>query len=291
MQFAQPRRLPGRSGAVRGEDRAVPASRVRATALPLPRGRSSRSGGELARAIPSTRSLLAGTGLLLAAALAFLAARETSMFAVRTIEVRGAPPAVRAQVVKALREERGVSLLRIHGGVVDRRLAVVPTVASARFDRSFPNTLVVTVRPERPVAVVRQGSASWLVSARGRVLQKLARGARPGLPRVWVSRKASISLGATLADDAGGSAARALAPLAQVRFPASVAVVAAGADRLTFKLRSGLELRFGDPGDLRLKLAIARRIMRGLGPVARGDYVDVSVPERPVALLESQLGG
>ncbi|HET7044159.1 MAG TPA: FtsQ-type POTRA domain-containing protein [Gaiellaceae bacterium] len=264
----------------------MPASRVRAPAPSLPRLR-----GEIARALPSGRSLLVGLALFLGAAAAFFAARESSLFAVRDIEVRGAPPAVRAQVVKALRQERGVSLLRIDGGVVDQRLAVVPAVASARYDRSFPNTLVVIVRTERPVAVVRRGSESWLVSARGRVLEKLARGARPELPRVWVSRKASIATGATLTDDAGGRAARALAPLAQVRFPADVAVVAASQDRLTFKLRSGLELRFGGPGDLRLKLAIARRIMRGAGPVAAGDYLDVSVPERPVAFLESQVEG
>ena len=53
-------------------------------------------------------------------------------------------------------------------------------------------------------------------------------------------------------------------------------------------LASGFELRLGDAGDVRLKLAIARRIFRiaGIGPTSVG-YLDVSVPERPV--LEHQL--
>ncbi len=268
----------------------MPPSRARPTpprvaALPFPGGRV-----EL-RLLPSLRSVLGGLALFAAAAAAFVGARESSVFAVDTIRVEGAPPAVRAQVLKALRGERGVSLLRIGGDLVERRVAVVPWVVSAGFDRSFPSTLVVTVRTERPVAVVRRGRESWLVSARGRVLQQLTQGALPDLPRIWVGRDASISPGATLTDEDGGRAARALAPLAQVRFPARVAAVKAGEEQLTFKLGSGLELRFGDAGDLRLKLALARRVLRGLGPAGPGDYVDVSVPERPVAFLQSQVGG
>ena len=57
-------------------------------------------------------------------------------------------------------------------------------------------------------------------------------------------------------------------------------------------LASGFELRLGDAGDVRLKLAIARRIFRaaGVGPTSVG-YLDVSVPERPVLNLNSQVGG
>ena len=50
---------------------------------------------------------------------------------------------------------------------------------------------------------------------------------------------------------------------------------------LVFHLRSGVELRLGDPTDVRLKLAVARRALRGLP--AGTAYLDVSVPERPVA--------
>jgi cell division septal protein FtsQ len=176
--------------------------------------------------------------------------------------------------------------------VVARRLAGVPGVAETSFDRAFPHTLVVTVRPERPVAVLRRGAAAFLISARGRVIEPLARRADPGLPRIWIAAKnPPPSVGSLLAESDGGRAARALAPLASVHFPARVASVATGNGELTLVLRSGLELRLGDPGDVRLKLAVARRVLQLLGPTAPGAYVDVSVPERPVASTNPQLAG
>ena len=57
-------------------------------------------------------------------------------------------------------------------------------------------------------------------------------------------------------------------------------------------LGGGLELRLGDGGDLRLKLAIARKILRRTGAAGvGGGYLDVSVPERPVLSINSRLGG
>jgi hypothetical protein len=61
---------------------------------------------------------------------------------------------------------------------------------------------------------------------------------------------------------------------------------------LTLKLAGGFEIRLGDPGDLRLKLAIARRILRATGAATSGaTYLDVSVPERPVVFDKSQVVG
>ena len=55
---------------------------------------------------------------------------------------------------------------------------------------------------------------------------------------------------------------------------------------------SNFELRLGDTSDLRLKLAIARRILNSTGAVTAGPgYLDVSLPERPVLVGNSQGGG
>ena len=64
---------------------------------------------------------------------------------------------------------------------------------------------------ERPVAVVRKGRESWLVSARGRVITRIARGADGGLARVWVAKATELAPGDLLTDADGGSPARALA--------------------------------------------------------------------------------
>jgi hypothetical protein len=215
---------------------------------------------------------------------AWFVARDTSVFAVRTIEVHSGSPRVKAEVQKALGSELGRSLLRIDEGALTRQLEALPDVLSARFERSFPNTLVVTVHAERAVLLVRQGAASWVVSARGRVMRKVADPRRSRLPRLWVSKKAQLSTGDTLPLDQGRMAAAAVAPIARRAYPGGVRTVVSGNETLTLVLGKGTEVRLGDLGDLRLKLAIARKILHVAA--TNGDttpaYVDVSVPERPV---------
>ena len=230
--------------------------------------------------LPPARSVLLAVALLVGAAAAYLVARETSVFAVRRVDVSGAPPAVALQVQQALRSELGTSLLRIDLGQARATLTSLPTVQGVSFDRAFPHTLRVVVVPERPVAVVRQGALSWLVSARGRVMASLAHGARPALPRIWVGRGLSFTVGA-LVDAAVRPALDAVRPLAAIRFPARVTAVETAGGELVLKLRSGIEVRLGDARDVPLKLAVAANVLPLVDSSTR--YVDVSVPDRPVA--------
>ena len=86
-------------------------------------------------------------------------------------------------------------------------------------------------------------------------------------------------------------AATTLAPLRGAPLPGGIRTVRAGRE-LTLVLGGGLELRLGDRGDLALKVAIARRILRVTGAaLAGGGYLDVSVPERPVLSSKSQVAG
>jgi hypothetical protein len=84
-------------------------------------------------------------------------------------------------------------------------------------------------------------------------------------------------------------AVAAVAPLAEEPLPRAVTSVLATDEGLTLVLRSGLELRLGDASDLPLKLEVARQVLRQLDGTSR--YLDVSVPERPVAAdtLNSQV--
>jgi cell division protein FtsQ len=233
--------------------------------------------------LPSRRSLLVGLGLLAVAAGSYVAARQSSAFAVNRVEVAGAPAEVRAQVQRALASLSGTSLLALDGAALVRRVEALPTVVAVRYDRAFPHTLRLTVVAETPVAVLRRGAEAWLLSARGRVVSRVQRRHVPGLPRIWVPAKTEVEPGGFLAPEAGGTAARALAVAA--RFPAPIALATAQADELVFRLRSGLELRLGAPADVRLKLAVARRALARLP--AGATYLDVSVPGRPVAGVAS----
>jgi cell division protein FtsQ len=251
-----------------------------------------RPGGrlDLHRVAPSARSVVLGLVLLVLAGGFWLAARTTSLFAVTEVEVRGAEAAVAADVRAALAATEGRSLLMLDLPSLEGRLEAIPTVADATLDRAFPHRLAVAVVPERPVAVLRQGADAWLASARGRVISTLVRGARPGLPRVWLGRGATPRVGAALAGDPA-AAVRAVAPLAGSSLPVRAASVRATRDELTLVLRSGLEVRLGDGSRLPLKLAVAARIIPSLA--TGSGYLDVAVPERPVAseTLESQVEG
>ena len=236
---------------------------------------------------PSRRSILVGLGLVAIAAGAYALARETPAFAIERIEVTGVPPPVRHEVRQAVAPLLQTSLLALDGPALQRRVDAVPSVVSVDFDRAFPHTLRLRVVPERPVAVLRRGRESWLLSARGRVIARVRKGAEALLARVWVPRATPLRAGTFVGADAAGTTARALA--LAVRFPARVAVASLAHGGLVFRLRSGLALRLGAPTDVRLKLAIARRALRALP--AGSTYLDVSVPGRPVAGTDSQLSG
>jgi cell division protein FtsQ len=218
---------------------------------------------------------------------AFFGARETGIFALDRIQVVGAPPSTAARIRVALRSYVGESLVRFDRNDAARRLAAVSEVADARFDRDFPHTLRIRVRLERPVAVLRRGPDAWLVSSSARVLERLEKRPYPRLPRIWLPAGTDVSVNSTLAG-VGARGVAAVAPLRPLHLAGRVRQVQVGDGQLTLVLASGTQLRLGDSGDLRLKLSIAKQIL----PLAAGAaYVDVSVPERPVAGYNSQVGG
>ena len=263
-----------------------PRARAADVVAPLPR-RISGERPDLSRLVPSGRSLgiafLIGVGALLI----WLGARETGVFAVRTVDVGGANPAVAAQVRKALASTRGTSLLKVDLAQSLRTVEAIPTVESARFDRAYPHTLRVVVVPERGVAMVRQGADSYLVAESGRVIATSNRRDRPTLARIWVNRTVKLVVGDPTTGDLR-TAVAAVAPLVGSHFPGRVSSVTATPDELTLRLRSGLEIRLGDSVDVPLKLAVAARVI----PLLDTDtaYLDVAVPERPVSgSLNSQV--
>jgi cell division septal protein FtsQ len=262
--------------------------RARAAVVPL-HGRTLDA--PILRALPSGRSLLIGFAIVGAAAGLYALARVTPMFALTRVEVVGAPPSVAAHVQRALAPLKGTSLLALDGAEVDRRLAGLTDVAAATYDRNFPHTLRVVVRPEHPVAIVRRGARAWLIAADAHVITTLHPRSRPGLPQVWLTQSGEPQVGAALTDRLGLRAVRALALARKVRLHLRVRVVRAHPHELTFFLGSGLELRLGDVRAVPLKLAVAARIIPQVLAQGGYAYLDVSVPERPVAGSNSQPAG
>lgn len=264
-----------RSFAGSGEVREVPAEVVPADTRPsrLP----SVPIGRIAGLAPSRRSLVIGAGIIAIAAGGYAIARETPLFAIHEVNVTGGSRAVDREVTLALAPLVGRSLVGLDGGDVVRRAEALPTVVSATYDRAFPNTLSVKIVPERPVAVLRDGPAAWVVSARGRVIRPVAADGVPPLPRIWVAQKA-VRVGGVLAPKFGGTLTRVLT--VATAFSSRIATASLADGQLVFHLRSGLELVIGSPGDIALKVAVAEKVLEQLPSGTRS--VDVSVPSRPV---------
>jgi cell division protein FtsQ len=266
----------GGGGTERGSRRVTGAE---SAVVPLPRRRSGER-LDLAQVLPSGRSLAVAFGLIVAVFVAYWGARSTSVFAVDRVEVRGAPPSVARDVRAATRSALGTSLLALETDELEARVRSLPSVIAASIDRAFPHTLVVRVAAEHPVAVARRGGRAWLVAGSNRVLGAVEPTDEVGLPRVWLPRQAPVEAGRAL-PPVYEPATRALAALREVHFPAHVKGAHVVRGELRLVLRNGLEVLFGEPTDVLVKLAVAAAVLPHVDGSAV--YLDVSVPERPVS--------
>ena len=254
-------------------------ARAASAVVPLPRG-GAGDRHELARLVPSGRSLLLVLGLVAGTLLAVWGAHASSVFAVQRVEIVGAPPAVRRQVESATADAVGRSLLEIDARRIEDTVRALPSVAGASVDRAFPHNLVIKVSAEKPVAVAHGRNSSWLVTGSGKVIREIETGSLRGYPRLWLTRGVGLHPGAYLPASFLPST-RALEAAREARIPRRVKAVRSETGQLTLVLRHGPEIRLGEPRDLRLKLAVAARVFSLLPDGAL--YVDVSVPERPVS--------
>ena len=100
------------------------------------------------------------------------------------------------------------------------------------------------------------------------------------MPRLWLRRGATIRVGGQI--PAGlVSATRALAEAHSAGIASRVKGVRTSGDELTLVLRHGTEIRLGRDADVRMKLVIARKVLALVDGAT--SYIDVSVPQRPVA--------
>ena len=246
------------------------------------------------RFAPSGRSFAIGAALVLLAGGLYALARETSMFAVRSIEVEGASPALAAEVRAELRSFDGRSLVALNGDAVEQRIER-PGGRPQLGGR--PGLPAHAPDPCPPGAAGRRAAAGGGVvagvGARACHRDDRAPSSSADLPRIWLPSRTEIAKGAFLTDEPGALAARSLAAFVGSGFSNRIAFVRALDGQITLGLRGGLEIQLGAPIDLRLKIAIARGILPTLALPGQGgpDYLDITVPERPVAGRNPQPSG
>jgi cell division septal protein FtsQ len=227
-------------------------------------------------------------------ALLYLAARETPLFAVRTVAITGGSEAVRKAVREAAQPVEGESLVALDGKALVRELEALPSVRSASYDRAFPSTLRIFVHPELPLGIVRLGPDRWVVSERGRIIRRYTSDSER-YPRFRLPGRPNVVPGSYLTDPGAQVVLGALAVVPR-NFPVRIQMVRLEGGRLTMDLWAPWgrpELRLGEAVDVQAKLAVAAVVLRSLSADERSSvgYVDVSVPERTVVGSNPQVEG
>ena len=249
-------------------------ARDRTVALPAPPEGNGAVGTDPGAASPRRRSRGRKT-FVVAIALTILAVAAwallgSSLLVVRHVRVIGAGGLVPAAAVRsAARIPLGLPLARLDGAAAARRVDRLAPVLSARVSRSFPDTVVISVRQRTPALAVAVASGYALVDAAG-VTVTVVGSAPAGLPLLTTPPPVLR----------GSPAVRAAAEVVQ-GLPASlherVTSVSASASSVTLLLSGGLTVRWGGPSQGAQKAAELGLLLH-----TRARYFDVSDPATAV---------
>jgi cell division protein FtsQ len=211
------------------------------------------------------------------------------LFAVQRVQVQGLHRVPLADVRAVAEQDVGRSMALTSTQAVAERVVQVPLVLSARVDRRWPSTLVVTVVEREPIAAVAVSGATGsagvagatgsarggvaLMDADGVVVETVGTGAVPaGLPLLDVDvRKAGA---------ASLRAAREVSDAipAQLR-PGVKTVTATSPDAVSFVLADGTRVLWGSAQDGPAKAATLLAVHPK--PLSRPVTIDVSAPDAP----------
>jgi cell division protein FtsQ len=221
------------------------------------------------RGLLGRRAFAAGLALTILAVAAWALLGPT-VLVVRHVRVTGAQVQLPAAVVREAADiTLGTPLARLNTAAAARRVERLPAVLSARVSRSFPDTVVIAVRPRIAALAVPTAAGYALVDSHGVTVSSAAT-APAGMP-VLTSPPSALR----------GSPAVRAAALVVEELPSSlraeVRSVSATGGSVTLQLIGGITVVWGGPGHGAQKTAELDVL---LGTHAR--YYDVSDPATAV---------
>lgn len=249
---------------------------VLAVALRLPRSRLLSAKPRLRR--PGRRPLL--IALLAAAALSggFLLFRDSSLVAVRQVQISGVRGVQAAAVSDALEAAaRRMSTLDFSVDELWAAVARYPQVKTLRVSTGFPHQMRIEVQEQLPVAQISAGGLGTAVAADGVVLgPAFVSRSLPSIPEAVLPISGRHVQGERL------RAYLAVLGAAPQPLLALVGRIYVGPEGLTLRMRNGLLAYFGDASRPHAKWDSLITVL--IDPSSAGArYVDVRVPERPAA--------
>jgi cell division protein FtsQ len=129
-------------------------------------------------------------GAVLVTVLATWLVAFSSVFGVRTVDVRGVHLLTAAQVRAAAAIQDGTPLIRVDTTAVARRVEMLAVVASAQVSTSMPSTVVITVAERQPVGYVTTSGRDLLVDRTGAQYRSVS-AVPAGLPKFVISTGAA----------------------------------------------------------------------------------------------------
>jgi cell division protein FtsQ len=243
----------------------VASARLRATLTPDPRLRR--------------RLAVAALVAALIAGLYFLWLRDSSLVAVEQVSVTGLTSRDSDRLRAALTSTaETMTTLHVEPERLERAAAAFPVIAAIEVDRDFPHGLTIHVIEHRPAAVVDVNGRNVPIAGDGSVLAGMP--VEGDLPTIEISgglpqRRLPPGAARDSARVAGG------APAVIARRLESVGREG-GARGVVVQVEDGPEIVFGGAERVAAKWAAAVRVLAD-EEAAGAAYVDVRIPERPVA--------
>ena len=203
--------------------------------------------------------------------------RDSSFVAADDLTITGLTgpdaPAIRHALQDAASD---MTTLHVRGDALRTAVGPYPVVKDIRIETHFPHEMQITVMEHHPVAAVTIDGARVPVAADGTILR-----GRPASTRLVDLSVPSANGGGRLTSRRGleAVAVMAAAPGALRGF---VQTLEYGPDGMRIQLRNGPLVEFGDATRARAKWIAAARVL-GDPRAAGASYLDVRIPERPVA--------
>ena len=184
-----------------------------------------------------------------------------------------------SQVLGIARQQSGKSLLLVSNNAVEQRIKAIPGVTSAESVKKLPNALEVTIKAQKPAAMLKTGEDQMTaVDSKGRVLNSVSGASVDGIPVIEVQ-----SVDSGLSSRSIKQALKILSSLPEAMRTSITKVTAETQDSITTELNGGDRvIVWGDSSNLKLKKAVVDKIINDPNIIGDKHNVDVSAPLRPI---------
>jgi cell division protein FtsQ len=219
-------------------------------------------------------AVLVGAGLAYSGVLLW----NSSLMELKRVEVAGNREVSKEELVDATRLKRGTHLVSISTENVTERVEALAWIGAARVERILPSTIRISVEERSPAAMVVAINGTYLIDARGVVLDEGTRevisivdltgepvdpGSQLTLPQIDHVFQIMKSIDPVIRDEVKQISARSV-------------------DRITLHLKSDIRILFGAAENIPEKSFAAIALVRQAAAQGRQiEYMDVRVPDRP----------